>query len=90
MYSASASRCSDVSASAMRSAISFWSELLILSKVSVMMSAAVSSSRYHILSFTTSALSYSPGRFLNMSTKNSSWSLSDKLLNISSRSMSML
>lgn len=51
MYSISASRCSGVITSAMRSAISFWSELSIFQKVSVIMSATVSSSRYQICSF---------------------------------------
>lgn len=42
MYSISASRCSGVITSAMRSTVSSWLELSILQKVSVMMSAAVS------------------------------------------------
>lgn len=69
MYSASASRCSGVIASAMRSAASCLLELFNAMNASSMMSTVESASKYQILSFTTFFLVSSADKFWNMSTK---------------------
>lgn len=69
MYSTSASRCSGVSASAMRSAASCLLELFNVLNASSMISIVESASKYQILSFTTFFLVSSTDKFWNMSTK---------------------